>query len=108
MIVGCVYLLNIDNINLSADLHIMIGEKENRGKGIGSYAVKALVEHAFYNLNLRRIQLEVLEYNTAARALYRKIGFIEEGIKRKAVYKNGEYVDELIMALLKEDYYKQE
>lgn len=69
VIVGCVYLLNIDNINLSADLHIMIGEKENRGKGIGSYAVKALVEHAFYNLNLRRIQLEVLEYNTAARAL---------------------------------------
>ena len=108
VIVGCVYFLNIDNINLSADLHIMIGEKENRGKGIGSYAVKALVEHAFYNLNLRRIQLEVLEYNTAARALYRKIGFIEEGIKRKAVYKNGEYVDELIMALLKEDYYKQE
>ncbi len=104
MILGCVYLLNIDNINLSADLHIMIGESCNRGKGIGTYAVTSVVEHAFYNLNLHRIQLEVLEYNSVARTLYKKIGFKEEGIKRKAVYKNGEYFDELIMALLREDY----
>lgn len=98
------YLLNIDSISLSADLHIMIGKTENQGKGIGTFAVKALIEHAFYDLNLRRLQLEVLKYNTIALNLYKKIGFVEEGIKRKAVYKNGEYVDELIMALLKEDY----
>lgn len=107
MILGCVYLLNIDNINLSADLHIMIGDKCNRGKGLGTFAVTSVVEHAFYNLNLRRIQLEVLDYNSTARALYRKIGFQEEGIKRKAVYKNGDYVDELIMALLREDYQRK-
>lgn len=63
-----------------------------------------MVEHAFYNLNLRRIQLDVLETNEVAKSLYRKIGFVEEGVKRKAVYKKGEYINEIIMALLREEY----
>lgn len=101
---GVVYLLGIDPINLSGELHIMIGEKSSRRRGIGTYAVQAMIEHAFYNLNLRRIQLDVLETNAAARALYKRIGFVEEGVKRKAVYKNGEYINEIIMALLREEY----
>lgn len=104
VIIGCVYLLNIDSINLCADLHIMIGSKENQGRGIGTFAVTSIVDHAFFNLNLRRLQLEVLEYNQAAQKLYRKIGFIEEGRKRKAVFKDGNYVDEIIMGLLRDDY----
>lgn len=104
VIVGCVYLLNIDYINLCADLHIMIGNEDNRGKGIGTFAVTSIVNHAFYNLNLRRLQLEVLEYNQVAQKLYAKIGFVEEGRKRKAVFKDGQYVDELIMGLLRDDY----
>lgn len=103
-VVGVVYLLGIDPINLSGELHIMIGEESSRGKGIGTFAIRAMVEHAFYNLNLRRIQLDVLETNEVARALYRKIGFVEEGVKRKAIYKNDEYINEIIMALLKEEY----
>lgn len=103
-IVGCVYLLNMDYINLCADLHIMIGNIENRGKGIGTFAVSSIVEHAFFNLNLRRLQLEVLEYNKAAQRLYEKIGFIEEGRRRKAVYKDGQYVDVIFMGLLRDEY----
>ena len=102
VILGCVYLLNIDSINLCADLHIMIGNEEYRGKGIGTFAVSSMVNHAFFNLNLRRLQLEVLDYNTVAQRLYAKVGFIEEGRKRKAVFKNGHYVDE--MGLLRDDY----
>lgn len=104
VIVGCVNLLNIDDINRCAELHIMVGSEENRGKGIGSFAVFSIVNHAFYNLNLRRIQLEVLSNNQAAQKLYHKMGFIEEGRKRKAVYKDGQYVDEIIMGLLRDEY----
>lgn len=85
----------------------MIGSKENQGRGIGTFAVSSIVNHAFYNLNLRRLQLEVLEYNLAAQKLYRKIGFIEEGRKRKAVFKDGKYVDEIIMGLLRDDYVRE-
>ena len=82
----------------------MIGNEENHGKGIGTFAIRAMVDHAFYNLNLRRLQLEVLEYNHVAQRLYKKVGFVEEGRKRKAVYKDGQYVDYMIMGLLRNEY----
>lgn len=82
----------------------MIGEAKNRKKGIGTFAIESIIEHGFFNLNLRRLQLEVLEYNKVAQNLYKKVGFKEEGRKRKAVFKNGKYVDEIIMGLLREDY----
>lgn len=107
IIVGCVYLLNIDTINRSGELHIMIGNKVNRGKGIGTFAVSSIIDHAFQDLNLRRLQLEVLESNEIAQKLYRKMGFVEEGRKRKAVFKDGQYVDEIIMGLLRDDYVKE-
>lgn len=87
----------------------MIGNEDNRGKGIGTFAVTSIVDHAFFNLNLRKLQLEVfelevLEYNQVAQKLYRKIGFVEEGRRCKAVFKDSQYVDELIMGLLRDDY----
>ena len=67
----------------------MIGKEEYRGKGVGTFAIRTMISHAFFNLNLRRIQLGVLENNIIAINLYKKVGFIEEGRKRKAIYKNG-------------------
>ena len=105
-ILGLISLLDINYINRSAELHIMIGAAQNRGKGIGTFAVKSMVDHAFNNLNLRRIELGVLENNIPAIKLYEKTGFVKEGIKRKSNYKNGEYISLIIMALLKEEWKK--
>lgn len=105
-LVGCVYLLNIDRINLSAEFHIMIGNVADRGKGAGTYAINKMIHHAFDDLNLRRLTLEVLENNIDAIRLYTKVGFIQEGIKCEAVYKNGAYYNEIIMGLLRKDYKK--
>ena len=103
-ILGLISLMSINYINRSAELHIMIGDKINRGKGIGTYAVKSMIEHAFNSLNLRRIELGVLESNLPAIKLYEKTGFIKEGEKRKSNYKNGEYISMIMMGLLKEEY----
>ena len=89
-------------INQTATLHIMIGEANEYNKGIGTYAVKEMIQHAFNNLNLRRIELEVLSENTRARHVYEKVGFLHEGTKKKAVYKNGEFVDMEMYAIIKE------
>ncbi len=105
-ILGLISLLDINYINRSAELHIMIGGARNRGKGIGTFAVESMIEHAFNNLNLRRIELGVLENNVPAIKLYEKTGFIREGIKRKSNYKNGEYISLIMMALLKEEWIK--
>lgn len=102
-LVGLVSLMNIDSVNRSASLRIMIGEAQYRGKGAGTFAVREIVNHAFNNLNLRRIELNLLATNTRALHVYEKCGFRQEGTKRQAVYKNGNYVDLILMALLKEE-----
>lgn len=59
----------------------MIGDSKNQGKGIGTFAVKEILNHGFNNLNLNRIQLNVLNYNHRAIKLYEKCGFKLEGKK---------------------------
>lgn len=96
-------LSGIDWVNRSAELHIMAAPGDARGKGVGSYSLKAMVSHAFGDLGLNRVELDVLESNARARHLYEKLGFSYEGVRRQAVWKPDGYVDLMHMALLRED-----
>ena len=103
-ILGLVSLVSIDNIHRSAELHIMIGARENQGKGLGSFAVKEMLVHAFNNLNLHRVCLSVLETNLRAQHFYEKMGFTREGIKRSSNYKNGKYSDMFMYSILENEF----
>lgn len=103
-ILGLVNLVPIDHINQSAVFSIMIGDKENQGKGMGTFAVQEMLKHAFLNMNLHRVELDLSEYNSRSKHLYEKCGFVYEGCKRNARYKNGRFVNVLQYAILKEDY----
>jgi UDP-4-amino-4,6-dideoxy-N-acetyl-beta-L-altrosamine N-acetyltransferase len=103
-ILGLVSLININHINRSAEFHLMIGDANHRGKGLGFFATNEILNHAFQNLNLNRIQLEVLNTNEAAKNLYIKSGFIQEGLCRQAIYKTGVYQDTCIMAILRQEF----
>lgn len=103
-ILGLVSLVSIDYLNGSAEFHIMIGDTENQGKGIGTFAVNEMLHHAFYNLNLHRVELTVLNENERAKHLYEKCGFHLEGCKRKARYKDGQYSDVLLYSILKSEF----
>lgn len=102
-ILGLVSLTNINQLNQSAVFHIMIGENKNQGKGIGTFAVKEMLKHAFNNLNLHRVELSVLATNERAQNLYEKCGFTKEGTLRKNTYKDGIFVDMHIYSILKEE-----
>lgn len=102
-ILGYVGLLNIDYISRKSDFYIQIAKK-NQGKKYGYTAIVLILQHAFYNLNLNRVELVVLEYNERAIRLYEKAGFKKEGLQRQAVYKNGKYENLIFMAILKEDF----
>ncbi len=104
VLVGIVSLVNINHLNQSAEFHIMIGEMENRGKGAGTFATKSMLHHAFYNLNLNRVELTVLETNQKAVNMYERIGFVREGTKRQARYKNGRFFDMYLYSVLRSDY----
>ncbi len=80
---GQIDLVKIDWKNRVATLAIVIGAPENRGRGIGTEAIRLLLDFAFLRLNLHRIELEVRDYNTRALRFYRKCGFQEEGRARQ-------------------------
>lgn len=102
-ILGLVSLTDIDMTNRAAKLHIMIGKTCDQGRGAGSFAVNAMIAHAFDNMNLRRIELNVLADNERAIHVYQQAGFVREGVRREACFKNGRYVDMWLMALLLSD-----
>ena len=106
-ILGMISLLDINYISRSGQLHIMIGEANNRGKGMGAFAVNEMLTHAFNNLNLHRIELNVLERNSIAQKLYKKCGFAVEGLRREANYKNGQYENVVMMSILKSEWKNQ-
>ncbi len=102
-ILGLVTLADINFINRSATLHLMIG-KNHQNKGVGTFAVNAITKHAFLNYGLHRIELSVLESNERAKHVYEKCGFQKEGTLRHAAYKNGKFVDLNLMGCLRSDY----
>ena len=96
----------IDWKNRVATVGIYIGDKDFRGKGYGTEAMKLLIEFIFSEMNINRIQLFVFSFNERAIKSYKKNGFVEEGRLKQSIFRNGKYYDEIIMGLLREDYYK--
>ena len=72
---------------------------ESRGRGVGDRLISALIAWAPI-AGVTRIELHVLARNTIARRLYEKHGFVIEGERRRTVYANGVYLDDVVMALL--------
>lgn len=102
-LVGTCQLHAIDAVSRSAELRIRIGVAEARGTGIGTDACRALMKHAFEDLNLSRVFLQVLDDNTAARRLYEKVGFEVEGVAKRAVFIDGRWRDVVMMACRRPD-----
>lgn len=101
--IGTIGLSNIDHRNQKAEYGILLGEKDERGKGFGKEATLALLDYGFYELNLNKIFLKVFSDNTNAIELYKKAGFKEDGLLRKDVFKNGQFKDVLIMSILRDE-----
>jgi RimJ/RimL family protein N-acetyltransferase len=87
-----------------ATFGIFIGEKKYWGKGYGTDATRAIVRFAFDQMNLNRVDLQVLDDNERGIRCYEKIGFVREGVQRQYRYREGRYVDMIMMSILREEY----
>ncbi len=103
-LIGTCAFDNIEWFNRCAEFGIMIGEKTYWNQGYGTEAVQLLCRHGFNTLNLNRIYLHVFENNPRAIRAYEKAGFIHEGRNRQGEYRDGKYIDVLIMSILKSEY----
>jgi RimJ/RimL family protein N-acetyltransferase len=98
----------VDQVRQCAEVGIFIGDRENRGKGYGTEAMKLLVDFGFDYLNLNNIMLKVFAFNERAIACYKKAGFKEIGRRRQAYYLKGRYHDEVFMDIIRADRFKLE
>jgi RimJ/RimL family protein N-acetyltransferase len=100
-LIGSCGFFNLDQRNRSSEFGIMIGDKSYWNKGYGTEAVRLLCQHGFNTLNLNRVYLRVLENNLRAIRAYEKAGFTHEGRQRQAEFREGKYIDMLVMSMLK-------
>ncbi len=105
--IGFANIVNIDWKNRSAFHGIKIANKKFRSRGIGTDTVMSVMKYAFEELQLNRLDGSIIEYNEASRKLYcDKCGWIVEGVKRKSSFKINEYHDELLVGILREEYFE--
>lgn len=83
---------------------IGIGERESWGKGYGTDAMNLILRYAFTELNLRRVTLNVFEFNQRAVRSYEKVGFRMEGRQRQAIQREGRRWDVLYMGIMQEEW----
>jgi RimJ/RimL family protein N-acetyltransferase len=106
--VGHVELNRIDRIHQSASVsRLLVGERRRRGKGIGGHIIEALLDVAFGEMAMHRIDLYVLEFNLAAIRLYEGLGFVTEGHMLEARNVGGAFHNVYYMALLRSAWHER-
>lgn len=102
--IGNIGLHNIHNVFRSAEIGIVIGEKDCWGQGIATEAISLLVRHAFLRMNLNRLSSGAVLKNPGSIRAFEKAGYVREGLLRQAYYCEGTYVDCICLAILKSEW----
>ena len=77
-----------------------------RGMGYGGEAINWALDWAFRAANLHRIGIVAFSYNVDALKLYRKLGFVDEGCDRQALYRNRAWYDAVRLSMLEDEWEK--
>ena len=102
--IGNVYLTDINLVNRSAQSHVLIGNKDYWGGGYGRDAVMLLLDYAFNELGLHRIEASIIDSNIASLKMHQHCGYVIEGIKRNSVFKGGRFHDQTILSILRSEF----
>ena len=107
-VIGNCGLFNIKSVHRSAELGIVIGEKDAWGHGYGTDATRLLVRFGFEQLNLNRVYLRVYAFNQRGIRAYEKAGFTHEGTQREAIFREGAYHDMHMMSVLRREWLERQ
>lgn len=102
--IGEIVLKDVDPDAGRASMRIALFSATRCGQGYGTEALRLLLDFAFGELGLHRVELEVYSYNERARRSYLKCGFKEEGRLREAVIADGRRYDLVLMGILRAEY----
>lgn len=98
--IGTIFLRHIHPINQKAEIGYYLNP-DFIGKGYGTEAIRLMVNYGFETLKLHKIYMQAFKNNKASIRCCEKIGFVQEGVHKDEIWKNGEFRDVVTMALSK-------
>lgn len=103
-LIGIASLQGINLINRSASLGLLIGDVPSRKGGYFLDVFIQTVRFGFLQIGLHRIALEVPQKNKRLVQTYKDFGFVQEGLLRESIFKNGEYRSVVVFSILRNEF----
>jgi RimJ/RimL family protein N-acetyltransferase len=103
-LVGYGVIEQIDTTNKKCEVGVIIGEKNEWGKGLGRTVARELTRIAIHELDLHRVLAVASAENPASIACFKAAGFCEEGRLRDAYYREGRFIDLVLLSVLSNEW----
>jgi len=104
--IGTAKLGPVEDVHRHAYIGLLIGEESARGKGYGTEVVVLLLKYGFRQLNLHKISTGANASNTASIRMFEKAGMTVDCRRRQQLYVNGVWEDQVILAMLADDFHR--
>lgn len=98
--IGNIKLGPIDRHHSSGDIGLLIGDRNQWGKGHGTAAISMLAGYAFDHLGLAKLTAGCYAENMGSRNAFLKAGFLQEGLRQSQFLINGQRQDGLLFGLV--------
>jgi diamine N-acetyltransferase len=98
--IGTIDLFDFDPFHKRAGLGILIADEKERRKGYASMALRALIDYCFNTLQLHQLYCNILSNNSESIDLFRKLGFVQIGIKKDWIRTPQGWLDEHMFQLI--------
>jgi RimJ/RimL family protein N-acetyltransferase len=105
--VGNASIHDIDWVSRTGWFGLFIGEPSAWNRGFGTDAILTLVRFAFDEMNLRKLRVNVFDYNDRAMHVLLTHGFVQEGKLARDFYREGQYHDLVILSVFRDEAAKE-
>lgn len=98
--IGTIDIFDFDPFHRRAGLGILIANEAYRRKGFGSMALAGLIAYCFDTLQLHQLYCNILANNIESMDMFKKLGFVQTGIKKEWIKTTDGYLDEYLFQLI--------
>ncbi len=102
--IGNVGLKDVDLMHRHGEIGIVIGDKTSWGNGYGGDAIVTCLSFAFLTLGLHSVCIKADEKHAKALELYRRLGFVQTGVERECIYRDGCFMSHVVFDMLEDEY----
>jgi RimJ/RimL family protein N-acetyltransferase len=100
---GSISLHSRDQKNGTFSFGIVIN-RAHRGQGYAKDAIRILLRYGFWERRFQKCNSACAHSNLASIKLHRSLGFLQEGLRRRQLFFNGEYHDDVLFGMTREEF----